>query len=78
MSLLHLEPVGWYEEGIGLMDEKHFDSLQPVYTEAQLKAELLAERERCAKVCEEVGNANGNQASDNEAYDCAAAIRSMK
>ena len=72
MSLLHLEPVGWYEEGIGLMDEKHFDSFQPVYTEAQLKAELLAVREKAAKIAFDMAH------SDEEACEVAAAIRSMK
>ena len=34
--------------------------------------------EKAAKACEKVGDDNGNQAADNEAYDCAASIRGMK
>ena len=37
---------------------------------------VLAEREACAKLCEEVGFAvHGPGREDSEAYDCAAAIR---
>ena len=40
------------------------------YVEAERKAAVLAEREACAKVCEEFG-----EWRDTSGVDCAAAIR---
>ncbi len=57
--------------------ERHGVSIFPLYSAAQVeeirRAAILAERERCAKVCEEK-HANGNWKYDTR-HECAAAIR---
>ena len=55
------------QEGVG------YNCPQGAYDFAEVA--IAYEREACAKVCEDIGDGNGNQAADNEAYDCAAAIR---
>jgi hypothetical protein len=42
-----------------------------LYTGEQLRAAIAAEREACAKLCDEVGNQDAN----THAWDAAAAIR---
>lgn len=48
-------------------------TLESLYTAEQLEAAVLAEREACAKVCEELSNPLGN--ASLMAEHCAAAIR---
>ena len=43
---------------------------KPLYTAEQLEAAVLAEREACAKVCDEFG-----EWRDASGVDCAAAVR---
>ena len=50
---------------------EHTLALQKASYEREIKIEVEAEREACAKVCDGIGD--GNKWSD--AHDCAAAIR---
>ena len=62
--------------------EKVLDEIVPMCTAVAAwngwQAGAAAERERCAKVCEETTIAWTEQAYNNGCTDCAAAIRRMK
>ncbi len=81
-------PVAWidhHKDGDNLEWEDPGGKRSPLYTQAAIDAAVTAERERCAQLCEDIGD--GYQArearkwaelrSDAQtgAHDCAAAIR---
>ena len=73
MKISKVVPVGYVDAMFRFQtcQEHHVspsDRFKPVYTAEQLEAAVLAEREACAKVCDDIGD------SDN-GYGCAAAIR---
>lgn len=94
---MKLEPVAWIsthpraeptrslgfepeDETLSCFNDRWIN--EPLYTEAQLKAAILEEREACAKVCEDM-MVGGHEGIDDLAeelihIDCAEAIRARK
>jgi hypothetical protein len=69
------EPTGWVRAcDVG---DRETAMRYAIYTADQVRAAVLVERERCAKLCESryMGD---NTREDMEARNCAAAIRSGK
>ena len=54
------EPVAWFDEKIGVMDEKHFDQMIPLYTAPPQPQIVKDALEMAANICEKMQKDENN------------------